>query len=107
MVPLVGLWQRHHVRPGEPLERPVVLGPAARSPAHGRGVRPAAAPPDRPRVHPPDLPLRPPPPPPPPDPPPAPMRAPSQTAPRKDRPAVSVTWYQGQNKPAIWKEAGI
>ena len=32
VVPLVGLRQRHHVRPGQPLERPAVLGTEARMP---------------------------------------------------------------------------
>ena len=48
MVPLVGLRQRHHERPGQPLERPAVLGAEAQGAADHRGVRPAAPPGDRP-----------------------------------------------------------
>ena len=45
---MVGLRQRHHERPRQPLERPAVLGAEARRAADDRGLRPAAAPRDRP-----------------------------------------------------------
>ena len=48
MVPLVGLRQRHHERPGQPLERPAVLGAEAPGAADHRGVRAPAPSGDRP-----------------------------------------------------------
>lgn len=38
---------------------------------------------------------------------PASMEATYQYGPRGDLPAVSLTWYQGVNKPAIWSNGGI
>ena len=38
---------------------------------------------------------------------PASMQVTYEYGPRGDLPALTLTWYQGENKPAIWKEAGI
>ncbi len=38
---------------------------------------------------------------------PASMQATYEFGPRGDRPAVNMTWYQGANKPALWKEKKI
>lgn len=38
---------------------------------------------------------------------PASMQATYEYGPRGDMPAVKLTWYQGNNKPTIWKEGGI
>ena len=38
---------------------------------------------------------------------PASMQAKYEFGPRGDRPSVTMTWYQGENKPQIWKEGGI
>ena len=38
---------------------------------------------------------------------PASMRAHYTYGPRKERPGVELTWYQGTEKPAIWKDGGI
>ncbi len=38
---------------------------------------------------------------------PASMKAIYEYGPRKDRPAVKLTWYQGTEKPEIWKQKGI
>jgi len=38
---------------------------------------------------------------------PASMQVTYEYGPRGDLPEVKLTWYQGQNKPAIWTEAGI
>ena len=35
------------------------------------------------------------------------MQATYEFGPRGDRPAVNMTWYQGANKPALWKEKKI
>ena len=50
MVPMVGLRQRHHERPRQPLERPAVLGAEAQRPADDRGVRAPGPPGDRPSL---------------------------------------------------------
>ncbi|MBI2431892.1 MAG: Gfo/Idh/MocA family oxidoreductase [Candidatus Hydrogenedentes bacterium] len=38
---------------------------------------------------------------------PASMQVKYEYGPRGDLPALSLTWYQGNNKPAIWKDGGI
>jgi predicted dehydrogenase len=38
---------------------------------------------------------------------PASMQATYEYGPRGDQPAVKVSWYQGENKPEIWKRGGI
>jgi predicted dehydrogenase len=38
---------------------------------------------------------------------PASMQATYHYGPRGDQPAVTMTWYQGENKPEIWKQGGI
>lgn len=38
---------------------------------------------------------------------PASMQVTYEYGPRKEMPALQLTWYQGVNKPAIWKEKGI
>jgi predicted dehydrogenase len=38
---------------------------------------------------------------------PASMQATYEYGPRGDQPAVKVAWYQGENKPEIWKQGGI
>ena len=35
------------------------------------------------------------------------MRAVYEYGPRGDMPAVQLTWYQGEDKPEIWKTGGI
>ena len=50
VVPLVGFRQRDDERPGQPLDRPALLGAEAARTGHHRGERTAAASPDRSRV---------------------------------------------------------
>ena len=85
VVSLVGLRQRHDVRPGQPLDRSAVLGAEAEGALDDRGQRPGAAPRDRAGL---DA---------------GPLRVPRAG----DQPALTLTWYQGANKPDIWTRGEI
>ncbi len=86
VVPLVGFWQWHNVRPRQPLQRSPVLGTQTRFATHHRGLRSSSSPGDRA---------------------PASMSVTYQFGPAGDMPACTLNWYQGTARPAILADGRI